>query len=175
MSRCFLENSTAATARRRVYGASLAALIYSILSGLTAVSQTVSVGTYSPEQLLHIAQQMRDDAKSSQVLLSGVVETRLNDSTQLAFRDRDGQVEIHQRFADVFVVLNGNATLVSGGNVVGAHSVSPGEIRGAAVQEASRTVLQKGDIVHIPAGMPHQLLMNKGETFTYLVVKVPIQ
>jgi quercetin dioxygenase-like cupin family protein len=32
--------------------------------------------------------------------------------------------------------------------------------------------LSTGDIVHIPAGTPHQLLLDKGKPFTYFVVKV---
>jgi mannose-6-phosphate isomerase-like protein (cupin superfamily) len=175
MSRRVFETRTAAALRRRVYGAALAALTCSILTGLTAVAQTASVGTYSPELLMRKAQQMRYDAKKSADTSKGILETRLNDSTQLAFRDRDGQAEVHQRFADVFVVLDGDANLVSGGTVVGPHMVGPGEIRGVSVQEGSRKALHKGDIVHIPAGIPHQVLMNAGETFTYLVVKVPIK
>jgi quercetin dioxygenase-like cupin family protein len=34
------------------------------------------------------------------------------------------------------------------------------------------TKLNQGDIVHIPATVPHQLLLREGGTFLYFVIKV---
>jgi quercetin dioxygenase-like cupin family protein len=50
--------------------------------------------------------------------------------------------------------------------------VSPGEHRGSAVQGGTQTILNKGDVVHIPAGVSHQLLIPAGSTFVYFVIKV---
>lgn len=47
-----------------------------------------------------------------------------------------------------------------------------GEFRGTGLEGGSQTLLKKGDIVHIPAGVPHQLRIAPGNTFTYFVVKV---
>jgi mannose-6-phosphate isomerase-like protein (cupin superfamily) len=46
--------------------------------------------------------------------------------TMLSFRSRDGEAEAHENFADVFYVLEGRATLVTGGTVVGARFTKPG-------------------------------------------------
>ena len=52
----------------------------------------------------------------------------------LLFRSRDGAAEVHENFVDVFYVLDGHATLVTGGAVVGAASIGPGEIRGSSIE-----------------------------------------
>ena len=106
---------------------------------------------------------------------TGILEKHLDNSTILAFRDRDGKAELHQQFGDVFVVLQGTATLVTGGTIASPMTSAPGEIRGASIQEGVRKKLQEGDIAHIPAGVPHQVVLDSGGTFTYFVVKIPLK
>jgi mannose-6-phosphate isomerase-like protein (cupin superfamily) len=90
----------------------------------------------------------------------------------LSFRSRDGEAEIHENFADVFYVLEGRATLVTGGAVVGARVVKPGETRGISVEGGTRQELRAGDVAHVPAGLPHQMLVAGEQTVTCLVLKV---
>ena len=45
-------------------------------------------------------------------------------------------------------------------------------MRGASVKGGTRQELKAGDVVHIPAGTPHQMLVAAGNTVTYFVVKV---
>jgi mannose-6-phosphate isomerase-like protein (cupin superfamily) len=52
----------------------------------------------------------------------------------LSFRSRDGEAEVHENFADVFYVLDGRATLVTGGTVAGARLTKPGETRGTRLR-----------------------------------------
>jgi mannose-6-phosphate isomerase-like protein (cupin superfamily) len=141
----------------------------------TAAAQTGAAVSYSPDQLLQLAQQMREQAKNSKDAGTGILEKHLDSSTILAFRDRDGKAELHQQFGDVFVVLQGTATLVTGGTIASPMTSAPGEIRGTSIQEGIRKKLQEGDIAHIPAGVPHQVILDSGGTFTYFVVKIPLK
>jgi mannose-6-phosphate isomerase-like protein (cupin superfamily) len=89
-------------------------------------------------------------------------------------REGDGEAELHEGQADVFVVESGAATLVAGGEIVEAKTTSPGEIRGTSIRGGERVRLGAGDIVHIPAKTPHQLLIEPGGKFTYFVMKVDV-
>jgi mannose-6-phosphate isomerase-like protein (cupin superfamily) len=95
-----------------------------------------------------------------------------NHNTMVAHREGDGQVEIHEHYADVFVVVSGHATLLAGGTDKNAKATEPGELRGGAIVGGERHPLGPGDIVHIPAGVPHQVLTDSGHSFTYFVLKV---
>jgi mannose-6-phosphate isomerase-like protein (cupin superfamily) len=90
----------------------------------------------------------------------------------LSFRSRDGQGEVHENFADLFVVLEGRATLVTGGMVAGAESIGPGEIRGTSVEGGAQQNLRAGDVANVPAGTPHQMLVAGDQTVTCLVMKI---
>ncbi len=95
-----------------------------------------------------------------------------NHSTMIAHREGSGQVEIHEHMADVFVVQSGEATLVVGGEAENAKTIEPGELRGSSIRGGQRQQLGAGDIVHIPARVPHQVLVDPGKQFTYFVLKV---
>jgi len=73
---------------------------------------------------------------------------------------------------DVFVAETGEATLLVGGEMVGGKQAKPGEWLGDSIKGGMKRRLSPGDIVHIPARMPHQLLIPAGKEFTYFVVKV---
>ena len=93
-------------------------------------------------------------------------------SAMLSFRSRDGEAELHQNFAHIFLVLDGNATLVCGGTLAGSRQVGPGEMRGSSVEAGVRYQLSAGDVVHIRAGQPHQLLVRGENTITCLLLRI---
>ena len=78
------------------------------------------------------------------------------------------ELEVHDGKDHVFVVTDGQASLVLGGDLVAPHEVSPGEWK-AAKSANSRTVdVGKGDLVFIPHGTVHGRSV-KGR-FTMLIV-----
>lgn len=93
-----------------------------------------------------------------------------NHLTMFAHREGDGEVEVHDKMADVLFIESGEATLIVGGTVVGGHTTAPGETRGASIAGGEKKTLGAGDAVHIPAKVPHQMLVAK--KVTYFVVKV---
>lgn len=95
-----------------------------------------------------------------------------NHYTMLAHRESDGSAELHEKDADIFIVESGTATLLVGGEMVGAKTTAPNEIRGTSVKNGVEHKLGPGDIVHIAAKTPHQLLIGGGKEFTYFVIKV---
>ena len=93
-------------------------------------------------------------------------------SAILSFRCADGEAEIHENFADLFYVLDGCTTLVTGGAIADGASTGPGEIRGSSIEGGAKQELRAGDVAHVPAGLPHQMLVASGKTVTCLVMKV---
>jgi mannose-6-phosphate isomerase-like protein (cupin superfamily) len=114
-----------------------------------------------------LAGQMSDKKIASETLASYG-----NHLTMLAHREGDGEVEVHDKMADVFYVVSGEASLIVGGTVVGGHPTTPGEIRGSSITGGEKKLLGAGDAVHIPAKVPHQMLVANGKKITYFVVKV---
>ncbi|MGI8744359.1 MAG: cupin domain-containing protein [Bryobacteraceae bacterium] len=95
-----------------------------------------------------------------------------NHLTMIARRGANGQAELHETDADLFVVQTGSATLVVGGKIPNAKTSAPHEVRGTSIEGGTKRTLGPGDIVHIPARTPHQLQVQDGKEFTYFVLKV---
>lgn len=87
-------------------------------------------------------------------------------------RTADGEAEIHADWDDVIVVQEGGATLLHGGTVKGGRETAPGERRGGRIDGGTLQPLAPGDLVLVPAGTPHQVLVPAGRSVSYLVVKV---
>ena len=142
-----------------------------VVSALGAQAQTMQSDHWSKAQLLERAKHLQEQAAKGDGSASETLEKYPHHYTMFAFRQKSGGGELHQNFADMFVILDGHATVVTGGTVVEQKTVSPGEIRGKSVEGGTRQEVRAGDVVHIPAGMPHQTVVADGDTVTYFVVK----
>jgi hypothetical protein len=87
-------------------------------------------------------------------------------------RDRSGVPEVHDRWIDVTIVQAGRATLVSGGHVTGSRVETPGEHRGGTITGGATRPVAAGDLMVIPAGIPHQYVIATGDSLRYVTVKV---
>jgi mannose-6-phosphate isomerase-like protein (cupin superfamily) len=90
----------------------------------------------------------------------------------ISHREGDGSAELHETQVDVLIVDTGNATLIVGGTMVAPKTIKPHEVRGTSIDGGETKQLGPGDIVHIPANIPHQLKIKSGTKFTYTVIKV---
>lgn len=88
-----------------------------------------------------------------------------------ARRDRPGKVEVHSLDTDIVYVVQGTATFVTGGSVVGAKHTAPSEIRGQSIRGGTPHQLGPEDIIIIPHGVPHWF-KSVQPPFLYLVIKV---
>jgi mannose-6-phosphate isomerase-like protein (cupin superfamily) len=146
-------------------------LLVSWAMGKGASAQGMKSDHWSRTQLLERAKHLQAMAAEKGVA-SETLEKYPHHFTMLAFRNRSGGGERHQNFADVFFIVDGKATLVTGGEMVEPKTIGPGETLGTSVKGGSRQQLKAGDVVHIPAGIPHQMVLASGDTVTYFVVKV---
>lgn len=86
-------------------------------------------------------------------------------------RDKAGIAEIHELDTDIVYVLEGTATLVTGGTAVEPKPIAPHEIRGVSIQGGETRRLVPGDVVIIPNTVPHWF-KEVTSPFNYYVVKV---
>ncbi len=86
-------------------------------------------------------------------------------------RDQAGIAEIHTLDTDIVYVLEGTATLVTGGTAVEPKTIAPNELRGKYIEGGETRKLVPGDVVIIPDNVPHWF-KEVSAPFNYYVVKV---
>jgi glc operon protein GlcG len=90
---------------------------------------------------------------------------------QAGRRVMNGKPELHDHDTDILWVTEGSATFVTGGTIVGKTTKSPGEYGGERIEGGVPHKVVKGDLMIVPAGVPHWFSEVNG-TFLYFVVKV---
>jgi mannose-6-phosphate isomerase-like protein (cupin superfamily) len=88
----------------------------------------------------------------------------------LAQRRGAGEVEVHEKTNHVFIIVEGEATFVTGGTLVGAKDTAPGQRRAPNVQGGEVHHLTKGDVITIPAKTPHWFKEVPTKTIAYYAI-----
>lgn len=117
------------------------------------------------------------DLKSSAVKLVPEAETKGMAGATLGAatlwrRARSGQAELHKTKTDLLVVEEGSATLIIGGTIPDAKATAPNELRGSTIRGGESRRVAPGDIIRIPAGTPHQFVLDKGQSVAYFALKL---
>ena len=90
-------------------------------------------------------------------------------------REKDGEVEVHKIMNDIIMIKKGHAKILVGGEVSGNHETKPTEWRGGEISGAATYELAQGDLLYIPAGIPHKVLVAPKAAVTYVTIKIPAQ
>ncbi|MEP6691666.1 MAG: AraC family ligand binding domain-containing protein [Gemmatimonadaceae bacterium] len=116
-------------------------------------------------------------ALGDELLAAGVISRTLGDHGRyryvLVCRARTAAPEQHTRWTDVMMVQGGSATLITGGALADASEPAEGELSGREIIGGDSRRVSAGDLVVIPAGVPHQVQLGDGESVRYLTIKVP--
>jgi mannose-6-phosphate isomerase-like protein (cupin superfamily) len=111
------------------------------------------------------------DKVAAALAKSGPLVTASDLLVQGSHRTGPGKVEVHDKETDVFYVTDGEATFMTGGTIVGDQVTKPGQHLGTDLKGGTAHHLVKGDVIVIPAGMPHWF-KEVPKSVSYFVVKV---
>jgi mannose-6-phosphate isomerase-like protein (cupin superfamily) len=140
---------------------------------LSARSEPRGFEVWTTSQLRDIEKQLstnnKDQIPTQELSNSG------NHKLLMQQRRSDGRAEVHETQNDILVVQSGEGTIVLGGTVVDPATIRPHEIRGTSIRGGEEIKLHAGDVVHIPAGTPHQMKVEKGTQITNLLIKIDLK
>jgi len=85
---------------------------------------------------------------------------------------KPGRPAVHPAEAEYAIVLEGSGTLVSGGTMADAKTSNAGLLEGSRIEGGTTRTLGPGDVILIPAGVPHWFGIT-GDRLILLGVKLP--
>jgi mannose-6-phosphate isomerase-like protein (cupin superfamily) len=137
-------------------------------AGLCAILASAVLNAQQPQ-----AQATYVDAEQLSGLLAkgGALASGPDFSASIARRTAAGQVEIHAKETDIFYIVDGTATFVTGGTMIGGKETRPNQMLGTDIQGGQTHQLKKGDFITIPAGVPHWFKDVPPTGITYYMVK----
>jgi mannose-6-phosphate isomerase-like protein (cupin superfamily) len=101
-----------------------------------------------------------------------LIEYTSKGAASVTRRTRPGRADVHKRLTDMWYVIEGGGTLVTGGSLLEPTQTEADELRGQGITGGEERQIGKDDFVRIPAGVPHWVRKIDGKELVYLVVKV---
>ena len=134
-----------------------------------------ALGADPSQPMLWTSSQLKDVDKKANSKLNPerhLGTERLMDSAFVSYRNGGGEPELHEKLADLIIVRSGSGGVLIGGKMIGGKSSAPDEIRGGTIEGGTKYPIAAGDTLYVPAGMVHQFVMEPGQAFTAMVVKI---
>ena len=141
--------------------------------GLVLIALAVTVAIARTQQPAAPQVTYVDSAKVSELFAKpGPLANGPDFAASIARRTAAGQVEVHVKETDIFYIVDGSATFVTGGTMVGGKESRPNQMLGTDITGGQMHQLKKGDFISIPAGIPHWFKEVPASGVTYYMVKV---
>jgi mannose-6-phosphate isomerase-like protein (cupin superfamily) len=76
-------------------------------------------------------------------------------NVSLEYRAAVGNAAVHETEAEMFYVIDGSATLVTGGKLTKESRTNPANLTGSGIEGGVTRKVAKGDFIMVPEGTPH--------------------
>jgi len=150
-----------------------------LLSGLSKGEDSSGDDALAPEGFV------RWDSAYIEEVANGL-EKRLGDETLVwetvgnydghsvypVLRGKTDLPELHETESDVQIGVRGTALSIVGGELVDRRDMPRKQQRGSSITGGLRKETSPGDLIHIPPGVPHQLIISEDEPYMYLLFKL---
>ena len=125
---------------------------------------------WSATQLAALDKKLSSKVDATKSSHEDLVTERFN--TVVVHREGSAGSEVHQHLADFDIIRHGEGAHGSRRQGRRRKGYGSGEVRGASIEGGTRQHVSAGDLLYIPANMPHQFLAEPGKNFDVMVLKV---
>lgn len=151
----------------------LAATVFpcGILVAVSASAQSPPPEPYlvlKAQSLAELLARLRPQGREDLVGKSSGTETLMYVQRE---RDKLNEAETHAATDDYHFVLDGSASYTLGGRLEDPREVRPGESRAPSIAGGIAVDVEKGDLVFVPRGIPHQR-STAGRAVAVMLIKV---
>jgi len=153
---------------RVIYGLGSIAILSVVLGGAGATGATAA----GHEETFVSAAELASKVQSASHAVAYEVPGITGRQVLMIRRDETGEAEVHTELDDTIVIERGTARFRVGGAITGNHQTGPAEWRGGTMTGWREYTVSAGDLLVIPAGVPHQAIVTSG-AFLYLTIKTP--
>jgi mannose-6-phosphate isomerase-like protein (cupin superfamily) len=91
----------------------------------------------------------------------------------LEYRPATAPAALHEKDAELMVVLDGTGNIVTGGKIVNEERVNAANTRGPSIDGGHSQAVVKGDMLIVPASTPHQVIPTGGAPIVLMTLHVP--
>jgi mannose-6-phosphate isomerase-like protein (cupin superfamily) len=120
-----------------------------------APSATTSRTMVSAADVAALIAKARVDRKDGQALLAQSMIQLAPYNVSLEYRAAVANAAVHETEAELFYVVDGSATLVTGGRLKDEKRTNAANLSGSAIEGGTSRHVAKGDFIMVPEGTAH--------------------
>jgi mannose-6-phosphate isomerase-like protein (cupin superfamily) len=120
-----------------------------------AASAATSRTMVSAADVTAMIAKAKTDRKDNQALLAQSMIQLAPYNVSLEYRAAVANAAVHETEAELFYVVDGSATLVTGGKLTNENRTNGANLTGSGVEGGVSRRVAKGDFIMVPEGTPH--------------------
>src|SRR5215831_11224115 len=152
----------------------LAATLLAATFTSAAQAQTAATTQYMSEKdVMALIEKAKADRKNDAPLVPEPILQLAPYKAQLEYRPLKAPAAVHEKDAELFVVLQGTGDIVTGGKLVDEKRVNAANLSGSGIADGQTHHVVKGDTLIVPNNTPHQVIPGGDAPIVVMTMHVP--
>ena len=125
------------------------------------------------KEIMGLIDKAKADRKGDAPLVAEPILSLTPYRAQLEYRPGTSPAAVHEKDAELMVVLEGTGNIVTGGKLVDEKRNNANILGGSSIAGGSSQAVVKGDMLIVPANVPHQVIPTGGAPIVLMTLHVP--
>jgi mannose-6-phosphate isomerase-like protein (cupin superfamily) len=158
----------------RAYSVAVTILATMLASSAFAQQPTPAPGTFmNNKDIVGLVDKAKADRKGDAPLVAEPILSLAPYRAQLEYRPGTSPAAVHEKDAELMVVLEGTGDIVTGGKLVNEKRTNANNLSGSSISDGNTQAVVKGDMIIVPANTPHQVIPKGGAPIVLMTMHVP--
>jgi mannose-6-phosphate isomerase-like protein (cupin superfamily) len=153
--------------------AGILAFAFLAATASNALAQSPMTQFMSEKDIMALIDKAKADRKGDAPLVAVPIVLLAPYKAQLEYRPATAPAALHEKDAELFVVLQGAGNIVTGGKLVDEKRVNAANLSGSSIADGHSQVVVKGDVLIVPNNTPHQVIPTGGAPIVVMTMHVP--
>src|SRR5215470_8418919 len=125
------------------------------------------------KEIMGLIDKAKADRKGDAPLVAEPILLLAPYRAMLEYRPATAPAALHEKDAELMVVLEGAGNIVTGGKIVDEKRVNAANLSGPSIADGNSQAVVKGDMLIVPANTPHQVIPTGGAPIVLMTLHVP--
>jgi mannose-6-phosphate isomerase-like protein (cupin superfamily) len=153
---------------------SILAFAFFAATASSALAQSPVTQYMSDKDIMGLIDKAKADRKGDAPLVAEPILLLPPYKAQLEYRPGKAPAALHEKDAELFVVLQGTGDIVVGGKLVDEKRVNAANLSGSGIADGQTHHVVKGDMLIVPNNTPHQVIPTGGAPVVVMTMHVPM-
>ena len=150
------------------------AFTIAMTAGAYAQQTALAVKTFMDDkEIMALAEAAKADRKGDAPMVSKPILSLAPYRASLEYRPGTGPAAVHEKDAELMVVIAGTGNIVTGGKLVDEKRSNANNLSGSSIADGTTQALAKGDMLIVPPNVPHQIIPTGGAPIVLMTMHIP--